>query len=156
VSFNTTQHILAIETPESSPKTFDRIAEVGDIGAMGSKATMHDTSSHSTADGWGSQRPGLLRQKPFTTPLFFDPSNAQHAFDVAGGLGYMHEHPEDGPWEFIEYPHAQPTKATRFFAFIGEVGRPVPVDGILTMQVTFEPTGKPTHGDGTGLVVGED
>jgi len=153
VSFNTTQHILAIETPNSSPQTFDRIAEVGDIGAMGSKATMHDTSSHSTGDGWGSQRPGLLRQKPFTAPVFFDPSNAQHALDVAGGLGYMHEHPEDGPWLFLEHPHDQPEYATKFYAYIGEIGRPVPVDGILTMQVTFEPTGKPVHFDATALTV---
>lgn len=147
--FNTTQHVLAIAN-DNSPPTFDRIAQIGDIGEMGHAATLHDTSSHSTADGWGSQITGLKRQKTFTVPVWFDPADPQHTFEAAGGLGYMAENDVLG--EFIEYPHGQPTHAKRFFAYISEISRPVPVDGVLMMRVTFAPTGKPLNVDATTLL----
>lgn len=148
--FNTTQHVLAIGDGES-PQSYARIAQVGDIGEMGSSQATHDTSSHSTNDGWGSLIVGLKRQKPFTVPVWYDPADPQHTFDTEGGLGYMHENDVLG--DFIEHPYNQPDAATQFFAYISEIGRPVPVDGVLMMRVTFAPTGKPTHFDATSVTI---
>lgn len=148
----TTAHVLAIGDG-NSPEVFHKLLGVGNIGDVGSEATIHDASSHDTETGWGSVVMGLKRQKPVTFPVQFDPSSGSHSFSATTGLGYLHEQVPAVLKTFVEHPAGDVTHATRFYGYITALGRPVPVDGILQMMVTITPSGAPEHLDATALSI---
>lgn len=154
-AYKSTNSILALGDPASSPEAFDQISQVGDISDVGFAATLHDTSSHSTTDGWASQITGLKKQKEVDFTLWFKPTNPQMAFDVEGSLTDMALQNTLG--HFLYYPHGFKEKAKTFYAYVSEVGEPVPVDGVLTLKVKLAPTGALVVGvDATGLVTLDD
>lgn len=145
----TTNAVLAIGDGNTS-ELFDIIAEVENIGDIGSTTNMHRTDSHSLGTPWGRQIPGLQMQKDVQVKVWFDPNDPQHTFTAAGGLGYIKENRVLKNYLFY-YPNL-PLKAEIWAAYISDVSQPVPVDGVMEMTVTFARTGPPERVDATSLL----
>ena len=148
---STTNAVLCI-SDEASPPVYTQITEVGDIAdAVGSTTNMHRVDSHSLNTPWGRQIPGLIMLNDTTFQVWFDPTDAQHAFDVATGLGYIHRNRV--LHEYLFYYAGNAADAHLFDAYIAGVNMPVPVDGALMVEFTMAKTGAPTNVDAGTLNV---
>lgn len=138
---------------DDSPEGYDRIGVVGDISDVGFTATLHDTSTHDTDDGFASQIPGLKKQDDVTLSVNYQPLNAQQSFDVEGGLGWLALQNPPVLKRWILFPAGFQTKAVTFLAYVTKVGTPMPVDGVLKLNLTLARTGAPVYGvDATSLM----
>lgn len=150
-AYATTNAMLAIGD-NGSPEEYDQIAQVGDIGDIGFTANMHRTDSHSLAEPWGSQIPGILMQDDVVFPLWFNPENAQHSFTVVGGIGELAR--TRTLRRFLYYPAGFPESAVLFLAYVTKCSQPTPVDGVLQLTITLSRTGVPEYGvDATLLTI---
>lgn len=151
--YNSNAAVLAIQNG-SSPATYKRIAAVADMPAFGWETTIHRTDTHDD-EGWGSSITGLRNQRPVEITVMRDPDDVTHDFTTAAtGLGYLASQTPPVLKNFLIHPKDQEDKAWFFSAYVGSIGTPYPVDGVLMMTVQLIPTGEPnTQGDATGLVV---
>lgn len=148
--YNSNAAVLAIQDG-ASPGAYVRIAAVGDMPAFGHETTVHNTDTHDT-EGWGTNITGLRRQRRVTLTLMRDPEDPTHDFiDTGTGLGKLSVQTPPELKNFLVHPKAQPEFALFFSAYVGSVGLPYPVDGVLMMTVELIPTGEPEHGDATAV-----
>lgn len=151
-AYVTTGMTLAVGD-DGSPEMYDRIGVVGDVGDTGHTNNMHDTSTHDTDDGYGSQIPGLKKQMDVTIKLNFKPDDAQQSFSASGGLGWLSAQNPPVLKRWLVFANGFETEAKTFLAYVTNPKTPYPVDGVLTLTVTLSPTGAPTYGvDATSLL----
>jgi hypothetical protein len=129
--------IIQIGDGGSPTEVFAAIADLGDITPPNVTMETHDASTQ-TSD-WAVFIPGLKRMEPVTFAMNFDPSEATH--DHLTGLI---KDSLDQTKRNFRIVFTDPGSTTwEFAAYVTGVVPEAPVDGVLTAEVTLQPTGEP-------------
>lgn len=119
---------------------FTTIAEVKDIEGPGMEGESQDVTSHSSPEGWREKIIGLLNAGQVTFTMNALPADPTH--DFATGLMKKFTGRVKTNFKIVFTDAANETWT--FAAYVTNVNRKAPVEGVFEADVTLECTGKPT------------
>lgn len=132
-----------IKMSDSSMANHSTIAEVLDIDGPQLKADTKETTSHSSGIPWKTFVTTLLEGGDVKFMCNYMPDDPTH--DALAGLRAVYANREKRNYQIINNDEAG-NQVDSFDAFITDVGRKSPVNGVYDMSVTLRITGAVTLG----------
>lgn len=119
-----------------SPEVFTTVANVSSITGLGMSVNAVDVTSHSTSVPWREMFPTLLAAGELSFKLFFIPGDPGHQALLQS---FMNRSVSD--WQVV-FPDPN-RNYFQMVAFVSKFSLSMPVDNVVTADVTFTATGEP-------------